>query len=161
MSDPYGYDGSSVNPDAFRAEPTIGEPPQLICVKCGERIYPDYGHCKKAGGIHKPAPSAAPSVSTEPPQSAREWLSDHLWRDKDKNEKIPVGEALMMPDNYPVLTTVGRFSESLDAYASECVKRERERCAGIAHEESKRYGWHSDGTKAAQNIRTAIERGEG
>src|SRR6185437_938031 len=103
VSDPYGYDGSSVNPDAFRAEPTIGEPPQLICVKCGERIYPDYGHCKKAGGIHKPAPSAAPSVSTEPPQSAREWLSDHLWRDKDKNEKIPVGEALMMPDNYPVL----------------------------------------------------------
>ena len=127
MSDPYGYDGSSVNPDAFRAEPTIGEPPQ----------------------------------------SAREWLSDHLWRDKDKNEKIPVGEALMMPDNYPVLTTVGRFSESLDAYASECVKRERERCAGIARGEFLLPIENWMGTKKkltehlAEAIAAAIERGEG
>src|SRR6185312_1368758 len=44
------------------AEPTSGEPPQTLrCKKCGESLFPEYGHCEKHGGAHEPDLAASAS----------------------------------------------------------------------------------------------------
>jgi len=92
----------------------------------------------------------AEPTSGEPPQT---WIE--AWADK------VLGKG-NRPCGWPNFGSIGikEVALMLEAYASECVKRERERCAGIVLKHAKtgkvdRVDW------LCEQIRAAIERGEG
>jgi len=101
-----------------------------------------------------------PAASGDPPQSAREFRD----RVRDNYVLRVVGAGL---------DTRAEYDEPaiMDAYASECVKRERERCSKIAREyaddtgdiglEPSKSEFDRGWLKASTRIHATIERGEG
>ena len=157
------------------AEPTSGEPPICCgkpmcrraafhgsstlaytgfrCSTCGIETQVQWNCDERREEASNPGPAA-------PPQSAREFRD----RVRDNYVLRVVGAGL---------DTRAEYDEPaiMDAYASECVKRERERCAKIAREyaddtgdiglEPSKSEFDRGWLKASTRIHATIERGEG
>ena len=89
-------------------------------LKFGEKIYGTHHWrqyctvCVDTVAVFRSKPSAP---SGEPPQSAREWLDEHVPLQFTGSDDEPKGTCHIDKDG---------MSQLLDAYASECVRRERE-----------------------------------
>jgi len=134
---------------------------ETVCRNCGEDIVwvhdADYERaCDGQNGVAEPAEP----TSGEPPQGAREFYDE--WSTRNA-----FTETFDLDSGWNKEGMV-KFAE---AHASECVKRERERCLKIAREYADEkgdlglepiksefdHGW----LRASKSIAAATERGEG